>query len=51
MDFEDALRAMNDELDAHKELINAITDYKVELIKIIGKYYKPNGYGESPRYE
>lgn len=42
MGFEDALCAMYEEPEAYKELINAITDYKVELIKIIGKYYKPD---------
>lgn len=42
MGFEDALCAMYEEPEAYKELVNAITDYKVELIKIIGKYYKPD---------
>lgn len=42
MGFEDALCAMYDEPEAYKELINAITDYKIELIRIIGKYYKPD---------
>ncbi len=42
MGFEDAMCAMYDEPEAYKELVNAITDYKVEVIKIIGKYYKPD---------
>ena len=42
MGFEDALCAMYEEPEAYKELVNAITDYKVEVIKIIGKYYKPD---------
>ena len=42
MGFEDALCAMYEEPEAYKELVNAITDYKVEVIKIIGKYFKPD---------
>ncbi|MCD8149523.1 MAG: hypothetical protein LUE92_08165 [Clostridiales bacterium] len=42
MGFEDALCAMYEEPEAYQELIDAITDYKVEVIKIIGKYYKPD---------
>lgn len=42
MGFEDALCAMYEEPEAYKELIDRITDYKVELIGIIGKYYKPD---------
>jgi uroporphyrinogen decarboxylase len=42
MGFEDALCAMYEEPEAYKELIDAITDYKIEVIKIIGKYYKPD---------
>lgn len=42
MGFEDALCAMYEEPEAYKELVDAITDYKVEVIKIIGKYYKPD---------
>lgn len=42
MGFEDALCAMFEEPDAYRELIDALTDYKIELIRIIGKYYKPD---------
>lgn len=42
MGFEDALCAMYEEPEAYHELIEAITDYKVKLIGIIGKYYKPD---------
>lgn len=42
MGFEDALCAMYEEPEAYMELIDRITDYKVELIRIIGKYYKPD---------
>lgn len=42
MGFEDALCAMYEEPEAYHELIDAITDYKIEVIKIIGKYYKPD---------
>ena len=42
MGFEDALCAMYEEPEALHELIEAITDYKIELIRIIGKYYKPD---------
>lgn len=42
MGFEDALCAMYEEPEAYKQLIDAITDYKIEVIKIIGKYYKPD---------
>lgn len=42
MGFEDALCAMYEEPEAYKELIDAITDYKIEVIRIIGKYYKPD---------
>lgn len=41
MGFEDALMAMMTEPEDYKDLVNAITDYKVELMRIIGKYYKP----------
>lgn len=40
--FEDALCAMYEEPEAYHELIETITDYKVKLIGIIGKYYKPD---------
>ncbi len=42
MGFEDALVAMYEHPDEYKELVDAITDYKVEVIKIIGQYYKPD---------
>lgn len=42
MGFEDAFCAMYEEPEAYKELIEAITEYKIELIRIIGKYYKPD---------
>ncbi|MCD8148590.1 MAG: hypothetical protein LUE92_03285 [Clostridiales bacterium] len=42
MGFEDALAAMYEEPEAYKELVDAITDYKVALIKVIGTYYKPD---------
>lgn len=42
MGFEDALAAMYEEPEAYAELVNAITDYKVDLIGRIGKYYKPD---------
>ncbi len=42
MGFEDALCALYEEPEAYKELVDAITDYKVKVIQIIGKYYKPD---------
>lgn len=42
MGFEDALCAMYEEPEAYHELVDAITDYKIEVIRIIGKYYKPD---------
>ena len=42
MGFEDAMVAMYEEPECYKELVDAITDYKIEVIKIIGKYYKPD---------
>jgi uroporphyrinogen-III decarboxylase len=42
MGFEDALEAMIVEPEAFQELIEAITAYKIELVHIIGKYYKPD---------
>lgn len=42
MGFEDALIAMYEEPEAYKELLDAICDYKIECIKIIGKYWKPD---------
>ncbi len=42
MGFEDALCAMYEEPEAYHELVDAITDYKLEVIRIIGTYYKPD---------
>lgn len=42
MGMEEALVAMVTEPDDYKELINAIADYKIQLVEIFGKYYKPD---------
>ena len=42
MGVEDALVAMMAEPEDYKDLVNAIADYKVEIVNIIGKYYKPD---------
>lgn len=42
MGFEDAFIAMYDEAEEYKAMIDAICDYKIECIKIIGKYWKPD---------
>ncbi len=42
MGFEEALLAMYEEPDDYMDLINALTDYKVKIIHIIGQYYKPD---------
>ena len=42
MGFEDALCAMYEEPEEYQALVDAITDYKVKVIEIIGKYYKPD---------
>lgn len=42
MGFEDAFMAMYDEPEEYQALVDAITDYKVKLIGLIGKYYKPD---------
>lgn len=42
MGFEDALCAMYEEPETYHELIRAITDYKIKVIQIIGRYYKPD---------
>lgn len=42
MGFEDALTAMIVEPEAYKELVNAIADYEIEIVSILGKYYKPD---------
>ena len=41
--FEEALVSMYTEPDAFLELIEAITDSKIELIHRIAKYYRPDG--------
>jgi len=41
MGFEDTYFAMNDEPEEYQALIDAITEYKIDLIKIIAKYWKP----------
>lgn len=40
--FENALMAMFEEPEAYAELINAIADFKIQQIELIGKYYKPD---------
>lgn len=42
MGFEDAFMAMYDEPEEYQALVDAITDYKIKLIEIMGKYYKPD---------
>ena len=42
MGFEDALCAMYERPDDFKALIGSVTDYKVELIRIVGKFFKPD---------
>lgn len=42
MGFEDALCAMYEEPEEYQALVDAITDYKVKVIEILGKYYKPD---------
>ena len=42
MGFEDALCAMYEEPEALHELIDAITEYKLRVIRIIGTYYRPD---------
>lgn len=42
MGFEDAFMAMYDEPEEYQSLVDAITDYKIKLIEIMGKYYKPD---------
>lgn len=41
MGFEDTYYAMNDEPEEYQALIDTIVDYKIEIIKIIGKYWRP----------
>ena len=40
--FEEALYSMVMEPEASFELLSAITDYKIEIIKKVSKYYKPD---------
>ena len=42
MGFEDAFVAMYEEPEEYQALVDAITDYKIKLIEIMGKYYKPD---------
>lgn len=42
MGFEDAFVAMYEEPEEYQALVDAITDYKVKLIEIMGKYYHPD---------
>lgn len=42
MGFEDALCAMYEEPEEYHALVDAITDYKVKVIEIIGTYFKPD---------
>lgn len=42
MGFEDAFIAMYEEPEEYQALVDAITDYKIKLIDILGKYYKPD---------
>ena len=40
--FQNALEAMYEEPEAFKELMQAITDYRVKMIPLIKKYYNPD---------
>ena len=40
--FEEALAAMYEEPKAYKSLLDALCDYKIKCIQIIGKYWKPD---------
>ena len=42
MGFEDAMVAMYEEPEEYQALVDAIADYKIKLIEIMGKYYKPD---------
>ena len=42
MGFEDAFVAMYEEPEEYQALVDAITDYKIRLIEIMGEYYKPD---------
>ncbi len=42
MGFEDAMCAMYEEPEEYQALVDAITEYKLKVIDIIGTYYKPD---------
>lgn len=42
MGFEDAMCAMYEEPEEYQALVEAITEYKLKVIDIIGTYYKPD---------
>lgn len=42
MGFMDAMLAMLEEPKAYQELVDAITDYKIEIVRLICKHYKPD---------
>lgn len=42
MGFEDAMCAMYEEPEEYQALVDAITDYKLKVIDIIGTYFKPD---------
>lgn len=42
MGFEDAFAAMYEEPEELHKLLDAIVDYKVELVDIVARYYKPD---------
>lgn len=44
MGFEEALIAMAEEPEATGDLLNAIADYKIDVIEMAAKYYKPDGF-------
>lgn len=44
MGFEEALLAMITEPEATYELLSALTDWKIEMIKYLAKYFKPDTY-------
>ena len=44
MGFENALMAMAEEPEAVEELLKAVTDYKIQCLDYIAKYYHPDTY-------
>jgi len=42
MGFEDAMCAMYEEPEEYQALVDAITEYKLKVIDVIGTYYKPD---------